>query len=366
MKMKKLKFRKLICTALALIMASVMAGCQNGSPANTENSDPTGNTDKLSDSASISSSDSTPEAGELQEIDVVLDWYPNAIHAFMYVAIEKGYYEQEGLKVNIQFPANETDALSLVAAGEADIGAYYQPAIITTRTNQKVPVKSIGAVCQKPLNIILSLAEENITTPQDLEGKTIGYAGTDLSIALVKFLMENSGVTYDESKLVNVGFDLMSSMTTKNVDATIGCLVNHEVPQMIEEGFDVNYFRLDDYGVPSYYELVFLANDDTIANDPQMLSGFLRASQKGFNDMKANPDEALSILLKHQNTENFPLSETVEKQSMETLIPLMEMDNAPFLSQDPDIWQENIDWLYEQGLTDQKLQVQDVMADIQY
>ena len=63
--------------------------------------------------------------------------------------------------------------------------------------------------------------------------------------------MENSGVTYDESKLVNVGFDLMSSMTTKNVDATIGCLVNHEVPQMIEEGFDVNYFRLDDYGVPS-------------------------------------------------------------------------------------------------------------------
>ena len=62
--------------------------------------------------------------GELKELDVVLDWYPNALHAFLYVAIEKGYYEEEGLKVNIQFPSNSNDAISLVAAGQADIGLY--------------------------------------------------------------------------------------------------------------------------------------------------------------------------------------------------------------------------------------------------
>ena len=56
---------------------------------------------------------------------MVLDWYPNALHAFLYEAIEKGYYAEEGLKINIRFPSNTNDALSLVAAGKADIGLYY-------------------------------------------------------------------------------------------------------------------------------------------------------------------------------------------------------------------------------------------------
>ena len=85
----------------------------------------------------------------LTELNVVLDWYPNAVHAFIYDAIEKGYYEDEGLKVNIQFPSNANDALSLVAAGRAEIGVYYMQDIITTRTNQNVPVKSIGSIVQE-------------------------------------------------------------------------------------------------------------------------------------------------------------------------------------------------------------------------
>ena len=302
----------------------------------------------------------------LREVNVVLDWYPNAVHAFMYVAMEKGYYEAEGIKVNIQFPANDNDALSLVAAGKSEIGIFYQQDIITTRTNQNVPVKSIGTICQEPLNIILSLAEKNITSPQDLEGKTVGYAGTDLSAAIVKYMMEQSGVDYDENNMINVGFDLMSSMTTDNVDATIGCMVNHEVPQMIEEGFEVNYFSPSDYGVPSYYELVFLSNDTLISEEPETLAAFLRASAKGFEDMKANPQEALRILLDNQSAENFPLSETVEQQSMDILLPVMEMEGHPFLSQDKAVWEENIQWLYDQGLANEVLPAEEFMAEISF
>ena len=80
-------------------------------------------------------------AEDLREMDVVLDWYPNALHAFMYVAIEKGYYAEEGLKVNIRFPSNTNDAMSLVAAGRADVGLYYQQDVILARANQNVPVK---------------------------------------------------------------------------------------------------------------------------------------------------------------------------------------------------------------------------------
>ena len=313
-----------------------------------------------------STNNNNGNSNELKELDVVLDWYPNALHAFMYVAIEKGYYEEEGVKVNIQFPSNSNDAISLVAAGQADIGLYYQQDVIQARTKQNVPVKSIGAVVQGPLNIVLSLEEKNITTAEDLVGKTIGYAGTELSEALIRSIMNYVGDDYSDVTMIDVGFDLMSSMTTGNVDATIGCLVNHEVPQMEEEGFSVNWFDLDEYGVPTYYEGVFLANDDAIENDREILEAFLRASAKGFADMKANPEEALQILLDNQNEENFPLSETVERKSMEVLLPMMETADAAFLSQSDECWQENIDWMLEQDLIPEMVALDEVRINLEY
>ena len=313
-----------------------------------------------------SANNNKENSNELKELDVVLDWYPNALHAFMYVAIEKGYYEEEGLKVNIQFPSNSNDAISLVAAGQADVGLYYQQDVIQARTKQNVPVKSIGAVVQGPLNIVLSLEEKNITTAEDLVGKTIGYAGTELSEALIRSIMNDVGADYSDVTMIDVGFDLMSSMTTGNVDATIGCLVNHEVPQMEEEGFSVNWFDLDEYGVPTYYEGVFLANDDAIQNDSETLKAFLRASAKGFADMKANPEEALQILLANQNEENFPLSETVERKSVEVLLPMMETADAAFLSQSDECWQENIDWMLDQGLISETVDLDEVRINLEY
>ena len=317
---------------LALAGALLLAGCS--APASDEQETATG-------------------GRELREISVVLDWYPNALHAFLYDAIEQGYFEEEGLKVNIQFPSNANDAISLVAAGQAEIGLYYQQDVIIARANQDVPVKSIGAVVQAPLNIVLSLAEKGIHSPEDLVGRTIGYAGTELSEALIRSMMAYVGADASDVEMIDVGFDLMSSMTTGNVDATIGCLVNHEVPQMEEEGFAVNYFDLDDYGVPTYYEGVFLASDEMIESEPEVLSAFLRASARGFEDMKHDPEGTLRTLLDNQNEENFPLSETVERKSMETLLPLMETADAPFLSQSADCWQENVDWLLSQGLIDE-------------
>lgn len=333
--------------ALALSGVLMLTGCASG----------TGN-------ASVDSGKNADSGKELRELDVVLDWYPNALHAFLYTAIDKGYYEEEGLKVNIRFPSNANDAISLVAAGQADIGLYYQQDVIQARADQNVPVKSIGAVVQGPLNIVLSLAEKDITSPEDLVGKKIGYAGTELSEALIRSIMANVGADYSDVTMIDVGFDLMSSMTTGNVDATIGCLVNHEVPQMEEEGFAVNWFDLDEYGVPTYYEGIFLASDKAIENDSETLKAFLRASAKGFADMKENPEAALKTLLDNQNEENFPLSETVERKSMEVLLPMMETSDASFLSQSDECWQENIDWMLEQGLIGQTVSLDDVRVNL--
>ena len=195
-------------------------------------------------------------------------------------------------------------------------------------------------------------------------GKNIGYGGSELSEAIIRTIMKNVGADSAEITLTNVGFDLMSAMTTGNVDATVGCMVNHEIPQLIEEGFDINYFSMSDYGVPKDYEMVFLANDKTIEQDSDTLKAFLRASQKGFADMKNDPQGSLELLLSKQSADEFPLSKTVEEQSMNVLLPAMETEDAPFLSQREEVWQTDIDWLLENKLIDNPVAVSDVMVDL--
>ena len=356
-----MKHRVLAILLAATMCVASVTGCgkqsaDNSSAAGTE----------AEDSSAAETADTQTDNKDLKEVNVVLDWYPNAIHTFLYTAIERGYFAEEGLDVKIHFPANDNDALALVAAGKAEIGMYYQQDVIQAVANQGTGIKSIGAIVQSPLNVILSLKDKNITKPEDLVGKTIGYGGTVLSEALVKCMMENVGADASDVNMINVGFELMSSMTTGNVDATIGCLVNHEVPQLEEEGFDVNYFSVSGYGIPNYYEEVFLTNDDLLENEPEVEAGFLRAAKKGFDDFKADPDGCLAILINNQNEENFPLTQSVEEQSCATLIPLMETEDAAFLTQTDECWQENIDWMLENQLIDKAVDVSDVMTIVDF
>ena len=369
---KKMIRRSLLCAVLAASLV-LCAGCggsgasgQEAGNGKAEETAAAAGTGAAETETAEAESGTEAASGELRQMDVVLDWYPNALHTFLYTAIERGYFAEEGLDVHIRFPANDNDALALVSAGRAEIGLYYEHDAIQAVANQGVHLKSIGAVVQSPLNVILSLKDKNITTAKDLAGKKVGYGGTALSEALVHTMLRESGEDPDNVELINVGFELMSSMTTDQVDATIGCLVNHEVPQLEEEGFDVNYFLVNEYGIPNYYEAVFLANDEMVENEPEVLAGFLRACAKGFDDFREDPDGCLEILLNNQSEENFPLSPTVEKQSCRTLLPLMETENAPFLSQTAENWQANIDWMLQEGLIDHAIDPSDVMAEIPY
>lgn len=299
-----------------------------------------------------------------ETVDVVLDWYPNAVHAFIYEAIDKGYFADEGLQVNVLFPSNTTDPLTMTAAGKADIGFYYQEDTIIAKANEGVPVKVLGAVVQEPISIMASLKEKNITQPADLVGKTIGYSGTRFAEVAVNQLLQSVGATLDDVEMIDVGFDLMSSMTTGNVDATYGCFINHEIPALEEEGFPMDYMKLTDYGVPNYYALMLVTGEGQLEKNRDKYTRFLRACEKGFDDMQADPDGALQLMMNNQNTENFPLTESVEKKSFDVLLPIMEKEGTPFLSQDAAVWQENIDWLYSTGMIEFTFDPAEVMVDL--
>ena len=223
-----------------------------------------------------------PEKKPLETVDVVLDWYPNAIHCFLYNAIEKGYFEEEGIKVNIHFPSNASDPMALPAAKKADIGIYYLHHLVMARANENIPITSIGAITQKPLNVIIALKENNIKRAKDLEGKTVGYSGGPLTEESLKAMVEYDGGDSSKVNVIDVGFELLTSMITKQVDATIGGLVNHEVPVMEEKGLPVDYFYCTDYGMPNYYEELFVANDELIKERKDVYVRFLRAANKGF------------------------------------------------------------------------------------
>ena len=197
-----------------------------------------------------------------------------------------------------------------------------------------------------------------------LIGKTIGYSGTRFGEVAVGQMLETVGATLDDVELIDVGFDLMSAMTTGNVDATFGCFINHEVPALEEEGFAVDYMEVMDYGVPNYYALMLVTGEDQLEANRDKYTRFLRACQKGFADMQADPEEALGLLLANQDEENFPLTESVERRSFDVLLPIMETADAPFLSQDVSVWEENIDWLQKVGMIDAAFDPAEVMVDL--
>ena len=305
-----------------------------------------------------------PAEKKLDTVDVVLDWYPNAIHCFLYNAIEKGYFEEEGIKVNIHFPSNASDPMALPAAKKADIGIYYLHHLVMARANENIPITSIGAITQKPLNVIIALKENNIKRAKDLEGKTIGYSGGPLTEESLKAMVEFDGGDPSKVNVIDVGFELLTSMITKQVDATIGGLVNHEVPVMEEKGLPVDYFYCTEYGMPNYYEELFVANDDLIKERKDVYVRFLRAANKGFEDMMNKSEESLDLLLSKQEADQFPLSKNVETQSMNILLPIMKEEEVPFLHQDAKVWQENIDWLYDHKIINKKIDANEMFINL--
>ncbi|GAE36941.1 ABC transporter substrate-binding protein [Halalkalibacter akibai] len=300
---------------------------------------------------------------ELTEIDIMLDWYPNAVHSYLYVAQEKGYFEEEGVKVNIQFPANPTDPINLAAAGQITLGITYQPDVVTARATQGVPVKSIGAIVRSPLNHVIFMEDSDIQSPKDLEGKTVGYPGIPVNEALIKTMVQTDGGDSEQVQMIDIGFELGSSIVSGRVDAVSGAYINHEVPVLTHQGHDTRYFNPVDFGVPSFYELVIVTNDQNWEVQEEEIRAFWRGATKGYEFMRDNPEEALNILLTNQDEANFPLIEEVEKESLEILLPKMESD-VGFGSQEATSWQETIDWMLEYNLIEEAPSLEEIFVNI--
>ncbi|MBM7603677.1 putative hydroxymethylpyrimidine transport system substrate-binding protein [Metabacillus crassostreae] len=303
------------------------------------------------------------EKKQLKDVSIMLDWYPNAVHSYLYIAKEKGYFEEEGLNVDIQFPANPTDPINLAAAGKVTLGISYQPDVIIARANQDVKIKSVGAIVRSPLNRVIFMEDSEIQSPKDLEGKKVGFPGIPLNESLIQSMVKNDGGNPENVEMIDVGFELGSSIVSKNVDAVIGAYINHEVPVLKHEGHETRNINPTEFGIPSYYELVAVTSDQTWEEEQEEIKAFWKAATKGYKFTAENPEEALEILLSNQDEANFPLVEEVEVQSLEILLPLMKSESG-FGSQDKKQWEETISWMKEAELIEKEPVVNEIFVNI--
>ena len=298
----------------------------------------------------------------LEDLTIMLDWYPNAVHAGIYYAKEKGLFEEEGLNVTIEMPAETNDPLKLAAVGKVDLAISYQTQVALSRS-EDIPVVSLATLVRHSLDGIMYKKESGITSPKDLENKTVGYSSSEISQAVVETMVEMDGGDPSKVKMMDVGWDLMPAIGTDNVDAITSAYRNHELVILKKEGHDIEMIDPSEYGVPESYELIIVTGEETLKEKKPLFEKFWRALDKGHEAVKENPEAGLQVLLDHEN-DSFPLDKEIEAESLEILLPLMDRENLPFGYQEEESWEAVIDWLVEKKVIEEKYDTEDVFDNI--
>ncbi|WP_381538034.1 ABC transporter substrate-binding protein [Sporosarcina siberiensis] len=302
------------------------------------------------------------KGNELENLTIMLDWYPNAVHSSIYYAKEKGFFEDEGLNVTIEMPAETNDPLKLAATGKVDLAISYQMQVALSRS-ENIPVVSLATLVRHSLNGIMFKKESGILSPKDLEYKKVGYASSSISEAVVETMIKADGGDPSKVKMVDVGWNLMPAIATDNVDALTSAYSNHEFVILNKEGHDMVMIPPSEYGVPENYELILVTGEDTLKKKKASFEKFWRALAKGQEAVNENPEEALQVLLDHEN-DSFPLDKEIEMQSLEVLLPLMYAENLPFGYQEEGSWNGVIDWLFDVGIIQEKFDATEVYKNI--
>ncbi|MBM7714145.1 ABC transporter substrate-binding protein [Siminovitchia sp. FSL H7-0308] len=287
-----------------------------------------------------------------QKVSVVLDWSPNTNHTGLYVAKEKGFFEEEGLDVDIIMPG-EAGSDQLVASGKSEFGVSYQESVTEARV-QDVPIVSLAAVIQHNTSGFASLKEKNITSPKDFEGKTYGGWGAPLEEAVLASLMEVSGADIEKVDIVNMGEADFFTAVQRDVDFAWIYYAWTGVEAELR-GEKLNMIYLTDYSDQlDYYTPVITTNEEMIKSDPDTVKAFMAAVSKGYEFAISQPEKAAEILIKAVPD----LDPELVKKSQEWLSPRYQDDAARWGEQKAEVWKNYMDWMLEKDLLEKEMDVE--------
>ena len=324
--------KRILSFVLALAMIClVAAGCNGG--------------EKKSEAQSS-------EAKEKTKITFVLDWTPNTNHTGLYVAQTNGYFENEGLEVEIVQPP-EDGAEALVGSGKAQFCVSFQDSMIPAIVGDSaMPLQAVAALIQHNTSGIISRKGEGMDKPKGLEGKK--YATWDLPIekATLKQVMKNDGGDFDKVQLIpSTVTDEVSALKTKSVDA-IWVFYGWAGVAAEVANLQTDYFAFKDIDpVFDYYTPVVLGNTDWMKANPDATKKFLSALKRGYQYSIDNPDAAADILLKAAPE----LDEKLVKKSQSYLSHEYISDAPKWGYIDAARWDAFYKWLYDSKLIEKEL-----------
>ena len=285
---------------------------------------------------------------------LILDWFVNPDHAPLFAAKYCGAYEKAGLDVKLIAPTDPDLPPRLVAAGKADAALTYQTQLYLL-VDQGLPVRRTGTLINKPLNTLTALKRSGISKLTDLKGRKVGYSVAGVEPVIIGAMLKHVGMSLQDIQLVNVNFELVSSLRSNEVDAVIGTYRTYEDIQLAQAGLDPVIFLPEDYGVPPSDELLLLSNVSGLKNPA--LPAFLGALKAGVAALKADPNGMLAKFLK----DNPSLNDRLDIASWHALPSYFATDPAALNTKRYETYR---DFLFENGVIKQRLPLGDYAVTI--
>ena len=345
----------------ALFMAAVvaastaLAGCSsNGSAAPSTASETPDTVSSAETSAENTATEPAKEDAPSEDVTVILDYVANTNHTGMYVALDQGYYQEEGLNVNIVEPTEGATA-TLIAVGKGDFGISYQEDVTIALTSaDPLPIKAIAAVIQHNTSGFAVSADKEIRSPRDFEGKTYAGWGGPGEEAVLNAVMTKDGADFSKLNMVisdGSGFEALKDkvdvMWFFEAWDNVKCKLND---------FPIHYMPVRDLDERlDYYTPVIIANNDTLNNRPELVKKFLSATSKGYEYAIAHPDESAAIL--HKYAPDYTLD--MLKMSQEYLADKYSEDAARWGEMKDEVWDRYTDFMVEYGVIDQSIPAAD-------
>ena len=292
------------------------------------------------------------EQEETEKITFVLDWTPNTNHTGLYAAESLGYFEDQGLEVEIVQPP-EDGADALVASGKAQFGVSFQDTMAPgVAGDNALPTTAVAALIQHNTSGIISRKGEGIDTPKGMEGKKYATWDSPIEVAMIQDIVEEDGGDFSKVEMIpSTVTDEVSALESKSVDA-IWIFYAWAGIKFELSGIETDYFAFKDINpVFDYYTPVVIANNDFLEEEPETAKKFLTALRDGYEYAIENPEEAADILCEAAPE----LDKDLVLASQEYLKDQYKAEVDQWGYIDPERWNAFYQWLNENGLTETEI-----------
>jgi NitT/TauT family transport system substrate-binding protein len=256
-----------------------------------------------------------------EKVEFLLNWTISADHSPYYIALEKGWFKEEGLDVNVTLGQGSGYAVQAIDAGKADISIADATTPFTLR-QKGAKIKIIGIIFGKNPNNAYFWKDTGIKTPKDFAGKTVAVPATDGHKVMWPAFAKIVGVDPKSVRFINIEpAAKAAALASRNADILFELYTTY--PQMakgVPQGQLGNIIWAD-YGY-NIYAHSYITSDDVIAKRPGILKKFLKAAYRAWDYALTHPEEAIEILSKYH-----PINRTDYLESFKIVQDVFKVDD---------------------------------------